>query len=251
MRLRDKVSIITGGCGGIGRAIAVRFLEEGSIVVLVDAVMSDDKNVVQDILNRYAEKVEFFAADVSQSVEVNKMADEIFKKFGKIDILVNCAGIYEKQPMMEMSDEDWDKTIKINLNGCFYCSRAVANYMKSQQDGGSIINMSSIGGQTAPSFGHSHYAASKAGMMGFTRAIALELGPYGIRTNNICPGVTIDTPMGNKAAMNVGDEYLKRVPLGRHAVPSDIADGAVYLASDESSCVTGTTLSINGGAFMN
>ena len=250
MRLQDKVSIITGGCGGIGRAIAVRFLREGAKVVLVDTVKSDDRQVVQDILKQYSEKAKFIAADVSQSGEVNKMADEVFNEFGKIDVLVNCAGIYEQVPMVEMSDEDWNRTLTTNLYSCFYCSRAIANHMKSQKNGGVIINIASIGGQTAPSFGHSHYATSKAGMMGFTRAIALELGPYAIRANNICPGVTIETPMGDKAAINVGDEYLKRVPIGRHAVPSDIADGAVYLASDESSCVTGTTLSINGGAFM-
>lgn len=250
MRLQDKISIITGGCGGIGRAIAVRFLQEGSTVVLADAVMSNDKREVQDILKRYDGKAEFFITDVSRSVEVSKMADGIYEKFGKIDILVNCAGIYEKKAILDMSDEDWDRTLRINLYGCFYCSRAVGNYMKSQKNGGVIINIASIGGQTAPSFGHSHYATSKAGMMGFTRAIALELGPYGIRTNNICPGVTVETQMGDEAAINVGDEYLKRVPLGRHAVPLDIADGALYLASDESSCVTGATLSINGGAFM-
>jgi len=250
MRLKDKVSIVTGGCGGIGKAIATGFLEEGSTVVLVDAVKRDNKGAIRDILKQYDGKVEFFATDVSQSVEVNKMADEIFRRFGRIDVLVNCAGIYEDRLMLEMSDEEWDRTLKINLYGCFYCSRAVARYMKPQHHG-AIINISSIGGQTAPSSGHSHYAASKAGMIGFTRAIASELGPYGIRVNNICPGITVDTPMGDRATRNVGEEYFKRVPLGRPAVPSDIADGAIYLASDESGYVTGATLSINGGMFMN
>ena len=152
MRLQDKVSIITGGCGGIGRAIAVRFLREGAKVVLVDTVKSDDRQVVQDILNQYSEKAKFIAADVSQSGEVNKMADEVFNEFGKIDVLVNCAGIYEQVPMVEMSDEDWNRTLTTNLYSCFYCSRAIANHMKSQKNGGVIINIASIGGQTAPFF---------------------------------------------------------------------------------------------------
>lgn len=249
MRLKDKVSIITGGGGGIGRAIAKGFLEEESTVVMVDTNRAGKQKAVRDILRLYKKKAYFIEADVSISIEVNRMADEVFERFNKIDVLVNCAGIYEDRFMLDMSDEEWDKTMKVNLYGCFFCSRAAADYMK-QENGGSIINISSIGGQKAPSIGHSHYAASKAGMIGFTRAIASELALFGIRVNNICPGVTEDTPMGDRAIKNVGKEYFKNVPLGRPAVPLDIAYGAIYLASDESDYITGATLSINGGMYM-
>ena len=249
MRLEDKVAIVTGGGGGIGRAIAEGFLEEGSAVIMVDIEEAKNRAEVQNILTRYGIRAAFAVADVSNSKEVNEVCLKVFGKYKRIDILVNCAGIYEDRPMLEMTDEEWDKTMKINLYGTFFCSRSVASYMKKQRSG-NIINISSIGGQKAPSVGHSHYAASKAGMIGFTRAIASELAPFGIRVNSICPGITEGTPMGEKAIEHVGMEYFKSVPLGRPARPRDIAFGAIYLASDESSYVTGATLSINGGMFM-
>jgi NAD(P)-dependent dehydrogenase (short-subunit alcohol dehydrogenase family) len=249
MRLENKISIITGCCGGIGNSIAVGFLKEGAAVVIVDIDEAKGEKLVRDILIHYNKMAIFIKADVSNSNEVNEMADKIFKRFNKIDVLVNCAGIYEDALMLDMSDEEWDKTLKINLYGCFYCSRAVGSYMKKQRSG-SIINISFIGGQKAPSIGHAHYAASKAGMIGFTRAVAYELAPFGIRVNNICPGVTEGTSMGDRAIRNVGKEYIKSVPLGKFAVPTDIAYGAIYLASDEANYITGATLSINGGIFM-
>jgi len=249
MKLDDKVSIITGGAGGIGKSIALFFVEEGARVVIVDIDKAKGEKTVEEILIRYGNKANFIKADVSNSTEVNEMAERVFTRFNRLDVLVNCAGIYEDRLMLDMSDEEWSKTLKVNLYSCFYCTRAVGIYMK-KQCGGSIINISSIGGQKAPSIGHSHYAASKAGMIGFTRAVATELAPFGIRVNNICPGVTEGTPMGDRALKNVGKEYLKTVPLARFARPSDIAYGAIYLASDEASYITGATLSINGGMFM-
>jgi 3-oxoacyl-[acyl-carrier protein] reductase len=249
MKLNDKISIITGGAGGIGKSIASFFVKEGARVIIVDIDKAKGEKTVEEILICYSNKANFIKADVSNSTEVNEMAEKVFRQFNKIDVLVNCAGIYEDRLMLDMSDEEWNKTLKVNLCSCFYCTRAVGVYMK-KQCGGSIINISSIGGQKAPSIGHSHYAASKAGMIGFTRAVATELAPFGIRVNNICPGVTESTPMGDRALKNVGKEYLKGVPLARFAIPSDIAYGAVYLASDEASYITGATLSINGGMFM-
>ena len=249
MRLDKKISIVTGGAGGIGKAIALNFAKEGSTVVIADSDQSKGQKVVSSILKKYSLPATFIKMDIINSEEVDDMARQVFDYYKHIDILVNCAGIYEDKLMLEMSNEEWDRTLKVNLYGCFFCTRSVSTYMKMNRKG-SIINIASIGGQKAPSIGHSHYAASKAGMIGFTRAIAIELAEFGIRVNNICPGVTQDTPMGDKAIINVSKEKSYNIPIDRYATPLDISYGAVYLASDESSYITGSTLSINGGLYM-
>ncbi len=248
MRLKDKKAIITGGAGGIGKAITIGFLKEGASVAIVDNNDVFIDNGEREELFRH-NSVVFVRADVSDSGEVGQMVNQVIRKFNKIDILVNCAGIYEYSTMLNMNDEEWDKTLRVNLYSCFYCSRAVGACMREQRSG-SIINLSSIAGMRAASMGHSHYGASKAGIIGFTRAIAAELGPFGIRANCICPGLTVGTPMGNSAQNAMGEEYLKRVPLGRFAIPQDIAYGATYLASDESNYITGACLNITGGMHM-
>ncbi len=250
MRLKDKVAIITGAGGGIGRSIAEGFLREGARVFMIDRLESRERPEVSHILSRHADKAFFMGIDITMSKDVDQMASEVFDQFHKIDILVNCAGIYEDRMMLDMSDSEWDRILRVNLYACFYCSRAVASYMKDQCQG-SIINISSFGGQAPPSIGHAHYAASKSGMIGFARAIATELAPYRVRVNNICPGPTEDTPMGDRAIKNVGQEFFKKVPLGRPATPMDIAFGAIYLASEEASYLTGVSLNINGGVLMN
>ena len=250
MRLMGKLAVITGGGGGIGKAITTSFLDEGAKVVMVDKESVGKRDEVRTIISLYGVSACFMGVDISNSSEVNTMASEIYQKFNQMDILVNCAGIYEQKMMLEMSDDEWDRTLRSNLYGTFFCSRAIALYMKKRM-GGCIINISSIGAQMAPSDGHAHYAASKAGMIGFSRAIARELAPFGIRVNNICPGATKDTPMWERVLRNVGEQYFERVPLGRPATPLDIAHGAVYLASSEADYVTGATISINGGLYMN
>jgi len=249
MRLRSKVAIITGGAAGIGKAIAEGFAKEGASIIIADHDKAKGEKTLADVPMRGDQRGIFLKVDISNSEEINGMAEEVVKRFYKIDVLVNCAGIYEDKLVLDMSDEEWDRVLKVNLYGCFYCTRAVGSYMKKQRSG-SIINISSIGGQMAPSIGHAHYAASKAGMIGFTRAAAKEFGLFGIRVNNICPGVTEGTSMGDRAIGNIGREYIKSIPLERLAAPADIAYGAVYLASDEANYITGATLSINGGTFM-
>jgi 3-oxoacyl-[acyl-carrier protein] reductase len=249
MRLENKVAIITGGAGGIGRAIAESFLKEGAIVFVVDYDKLKGEKFIKDVAPKYERESYFMPVDVSRDEEVKEVVRRVYDKFSRIDVLVNCAGIYEDCLFLEMDEKQWDKTIKINLYGCFFCTKAVAGYMKGQRHG-SIVNISSIGGQMAPSDGHAHYAASKAGMIGLTRAVAKELAPLGIRMNNICPGVTEGTDIGERAIVNVGKAHLNKIPLGRMALPADIAQAAVYLASDESSYVTGAILSVNGGLLM-
>jgi 3-oxoacyl-[acyl-carrier protein] reductase len=249
MRLENKITIITGGAGGIGREITESFLKEGATVLIIDKAEYSAQKSKGNLFRKCGKGLFFIRGDVSLDDEVKRIIDNAYAEFSRIDILVNCAGIYEDCPFLNMDGENWDRTIKVNLYGCFYCTRAVASYMQ-HQGSGSIINISSIGGQTAPSVGHAHYAASKAGVIGFTKAVAKELAPFGIRVNSICPGVTKGTRMGDRAIRNVGEEYAKNIPLGRFALPIDIAYGAIYLASDESKYITGATLSINGGAFM-
>jgi len=248
MRLKDKQAVVTGGAGGIGRSIVSGFIREGASVAIVDNNKVLIEKAEKEKLPRQGRSF-FVSADVSDSLEVTKMVKQVIRRLNKIDILVNCAGIYEYSPMLDMSDEEWDKTLRVNLYSYFYCSRAVGAYMKEQKTG-SIINLSSIAGMKAASMGHSHYGTSKAGIIGFTRAVAAELGPFGIRANCICPGLTEGTPMGSSAQNAFGEEYLKHVPLGRFAIPQDIASAAIYLASEESNYITGACLNITGGMHM-
>lgn len=247
MKLVDQVAIVTGGGGGIGSEIVAFLLDEGARVVSVDKFQPGKQS---HLLNsKKGDRIFYRKVDVSKSSGVNRVVDEIFKKLHRIDILVNCAGIYETKLISEISDQEWDETLKVNLYGTFYFIRAASQYMIKQK-AGSIINISSIGGQMAPSNGHCHYAASKSGMIGLTRAVALELSPFKIRVNSICPGIVDDTSMGKNAIKNVGKKYLTRIPLRRFGLPRDIAFGVIYLASEESNYITGSTLSINGGAYM-
>lgn len=177
------------------------------------------------------------------------MVAGVVETYGRLDILVNAAGIYTASYVVEMEDGMWDRLLAVNLKGVFNCCRAAAAYMIRQGEG-VIINISSIGGVTAASIQHAHYGASKAGIIGFSRTLARELGPCGVRANVIAPGVIEGTPMGEEAKRFVGDAYLKSLPLGRWGRPEDIAWAAVFLTSEESSWITGETLNVNGGAFM-
>lgn len=247
MKLIDRVAIVTGVGGGIGSEITAFLLDEGTLVVGVDKFQPGEPSRIPSLKKN--DRFFYRKADVTKSSDVNRAVDEVYRKLHRIDILVNCAGIYQTKLMVEMSDKEWDETLKVNLYGTFYFIRAVSQYMIKRK-AGSIINISSIGGQMGPSNGHSHYAASKAGMIGLTRAVALELAPFKVRVNSICPGIVDDTSIGRQAIKNVGKKYLTRIPLRRFGLPKDIASGVIYLASEDSNYITGSTLSINGGAYM-
>ena len=249
LRLRDKVAVVTGGAGGIGRSLTRKFLNEGAVVFIADRIRGLDPSFINDLITEYENRMFFIETDASDSRQVADMVDEVVRRFDRIDILVNCAGIYMHSPLLEMSDEEWDQTIKVNLYSCFYCCRAAGKHMRARREG-TIINISSIAGQRAATPGHAHYGTSKSGMIGFTRAAAAELGPFNVRVNSICPGLTTGTPMGDAGQEQFGPEYLKDVPLKRFVTPEDIAYGAVYLASEESRNITGAILTINGGIFM-
>ncbi len=248
MDLKNKVAIITGARRGMGRADAILLAREGAKVVVSDISSEDCQKVVDEIKARGGEAMAF-KCDVSNKKEVEKMVQETVKKFGRIDILVNNAGICQFKPFLELTEQEWDATLDINLKGYFLCAQAAAKEMAKQKSG-VIVNIASVAmGQMGVGFPNIvHYCASKGGIAAMTEALALELAPYNIRVNAIAPGM-IDTPMINQVKQDpksIGG-ILARVPLGRVGKPEEIADLVLFLASDKSSYITGSIVVIDGG----
>jgi NAD(P)-dependent dehydrogenase (short-subunit alcohol dehydrogenase family) len=237
--LKGKVAIVTGAAKGIGLGIAELFAKNRANVVVSDIDMGCCKKEAARIAKKYKVRTLSIECDVSKKSDVDGMMAAVAKRFKKIDILVNNAGIYPFTEFMKLKEEEWDKVLNIDLKSIYLCSQSAAKYMKK---GGNIINLTSIAGLIGfPSL--AHYCAAKSGMIGLTKVIAIELGKKKIRVNAIAPGI-IDTP-GTKAVNK--KTMLAHVPLARTGKPIDIAQGALYLASDMSDYVTGHTLVIDGG----
>jgi len=247
-RLAGKVAIVTGGSRGIGRAIALRFGEEGArVVVNYEANTAKAAAVVDEIKAAGSEAIAI-AADVSSSADVELLVAQSVDHFGRIDILSNNAGIMVAKGVLETTEEEWDRTIDVNLKGAYLCSKAVAPLMIRQQ-GGTIINMSSNSGLYHPSaMRFTEYVVSKAGMNGLTKAMALALGPY-ITVNAICPG-WIRTEMVEDTDPAIVQRILDETALRRWGTPDDVAGCAVFLASAEASFITGELLIVAGGRGM-
>ncbi|MFL0583129.1 3-oxoacyl-ACP reductase FabG [Solibacillus silvestris] len=243
MRLANKVAIITGGAGGIGLAAVKRFLEEGAKVAIVDY----DKQQGEKMEAELGENVAFFAVDVSKLAEVKEMVEQVVDRFGKIDILINNAGITRDATLVKMSEEDFEKVIQINLNGVYYCTQAVAPHMIAQGSG-KIISTSSVSGVYG-NFGQTNYAATKAAIIGMTKTWAKELGRKGINVNAVAPGFTA-TSMVEKMPEKVLQQMEGITSLQRLGKPEDIANAYLFLASDEASYITGHVLQVDGGIMM-
>lgn len=246
--LQNKVALVTGARRGMGRAHALALAAQGAKVVITDVDLAECE-VVADEVRASGGDVICFKLDVTNKVEVEQVFDEVVAKYGRLDILVNNAGIYQSKAFLEMSEEDWDRTIDINLKGYFFCAQRAAKEM-SKNNWGRIINIASVasGGVGVGIAGGAHYTASKGGIIGMSETLAVELAPLGITVNVIGPGA-IDTPMVGAANLpkEAMDAMLAGVPLKRMGRPEEVSAAVVFLASDEASYVTGATLYVDGG----
>ncbi|MEM6318527.1 MAG: 3-oxoacyl-ACP reductase FabG [Bacteroidota bacterium] len=242
MRLKDKVAIVTGGARGIGQAVSELFAKEGATVYIWDLL--DEGTAVAESINANGGKATFTKISITDRAAVEGEMAKINEANGKIDILINNAGITRDKSLGKMTDEDWDLVIDVNLKGVFYCTRAVIPYMKEKRYGRIVCAASNVG--IRGNFGQTNYVATKAGVIGMCKTWALELGKYGITANSIAPGYTV-TPMTDKIPDAIADAAIQFIPLRFKADPIDIAYGYLYLASDEARYVTGICLPIDGG----
>jgi 3-oxoacyl-[acyl-carrier protein] reductase len=246
MQLKDKVTIVTGGARGIGREIALLFAKEGSDIALCD-VNAEALNSTAKEIEALGRKVLTGVVDVTKSGQVDSFTQKTLDNFGKIDILVNNAGITRDGLLVRMSENDWDLVLDINLKGAFNCTKSVSRIMMKQRDG-RIVNMASIIGVMGNA-GQANYAASKGGLIAFTKTVAKELASRNVRANAIAPGF-IQTDMTAKLSEEVKGEMLKHIPLGKLGTPQDVANLALFLASDDSAYITGQVIKVDGGMVM-
>jgi len=242
--LQDKTALITGGSRGIGKGIAIEFAKQGANVAFTFNASVEAANALENELKSFGIKAKGYQSNAADFDAAQELAKNVLDEFGSIDILINNAGITKDNLLMRISEEDFDKVIEVNLKSVFNLTKAVIRPMMKQREG-SIINMSSVVGLKGNA-GQANYAASKAGILGFTKSVALELGSRNIRCNAIAPGF-IETEMTDKLDPKTVDEWRKGVPLKRGGTPKDIANACVFLASDMSSYITGQTLSVDGG----
>ncbi len=241
--LEGKVALITGAARGIGKAIALKFAEQGASVAFTDIREDDNFKQTEKELNALGVKAKGYVSNAAMYNDAEAMVAQVIVDFGCIDVLVNNAGITRDNLLMRMSEADWDLVLNINLKSAFNLTKSVQTHMIKKR-AGSIINMSSVVGVSGNA-GQSNYSASKAGMIGFTKSIAQELGSRNIRCNAIAPGFII-TEMTGQLPQEVRDEWAKKIPLRRGGTPEDVANACLFLASDLSSYVSGQVLNVCG-----
>ena len=240
------MAVITGAARGIGKAIALKFASEGADIAFTDLVINEAAQETVAELEAFGVKVRAYASNAADFEETQNVVAEIEKEFGRIDVLVNNAGITKDGLVMRMAESQWDAVINVNMKSAFNFLHAVVPVM-ARQRGGSIINMASIAGQTGNP-GQVNYSASKAGLIAMAKSVAKEMGGRGIRANAIAPGYVI-TEMTEALPQSVRDEFVKMIPLGRGASVDEIASVALFLASDLASYVTGQVIAVNGGMY--
>jgi 3-oxoacyl-[acyl-carrier protein] reductase len=242
--LKGKTTLVTGAARGIGRAIALRFAEEGSSIAFTDLAINEDAKAVEKAVRDYGVKCKAYASDASKFDETEKVVSDIINDFGTIDVLVNNAGITMDTILLRMTEQQWDTVINVNLKSVFNFTKAVQKIMLKNR-AGSIINLSSVVG-VAGNAGQSNYSASKAGIIGFTKSVALEFGSRNIRCNALAPGYII-TEMTRRLPEEYQRQWENMVPMKRGGTPEEVANAALFLASDLSSYISGQVIHVCGG----
>jgi 3-oxoacyl-[acyl-carrier protein] reductase len=243
--LKGKTALVTGAAQGIGKAIGLRLAREGAVVAACDLNLPLAEATVREIRDSGA-KAKAYLLNVTDAEEVERVVEEAAKEFGRIDILVNNAGITKDALLLRMEEGAWDAVLSVNLKGTFLLSKACARLMIKQRFG-RIVNISSVSGQRGNA-GQSNYAASKAGIIGFTKSLSKELGARGVTVNAVAPGF-IQTAMTEDLSQGIKDSYLKQIPLGRLGTPEDIAGVVAFLCSEDGAYISGEILGVNGGMY--
>ena len=246
MKLAGKVALVTGAAQGIGKAVALLLARNGADIVVSDINLEKAEETAKEI-QALGRKALATKVDVATLSDVEKMVEAILVQFGKVDILVNNAGIARDKLILRMTEEDWDAVLNINLKGTFNCTKAVVRHM-SKQRSGKIVNIASVVGEMGNA-GQGNYAASKAGVIGFTKTIAREFAQRGINVNAIAPGY-IETPMTDTLPDKAKEELKRLIPMDRLGKPEDVAEAVLFLVSEASSYITGHVLNVNGGIYM-
>jgi 3-oxoacyl-[acyl-carrier protein] reductase len=244
--LKDKVVVITGGGGGIGLACALAFAAEGARIVVADVNAAAAEKAAREVGS--TERAVAVRVDVTSPESIQSMFDASLAAFGRVDVLVNGAGIFHRTPIDDLTVDEWDQLMAINLKGVFLCSQAALRLMKPQRSG-KIVNLASMGGQVGGIVAGADYASSKAGVLCFTKSLAKNAGPFGISVNAVNPGV-IDTPMTRPWGPELLQKRIDETPLGRLGTAEDVAQAVVFLASDAACFIHGTHLDVNGGIYM-
>ncbi len=243
-----KVALVTGGSRGIGRAIALAFAQLGCRVAICYRQSQAAAEAVCAEATEAGGKMRAYMADVGQSEAAHALVHTVIDEYGRIDILVNNAGVFPRAPVVDITDEEWEETLRSSLYSTFYCSRAVLPHM-IRQGGGVIVNLGSIAGKRGSRF-HAAYAAAKGGVFAFTRSLAKEAVTYGIRVNAVCPGRVETEIFGSQLDEAERARFLSEAPIGRLSTPEEVASAVVFLASSASSYVIGESLDVDGGLVM-
>jgi NAD(P)-dependent dehydrogenase (short-subunit alcohol dehydrogenase family) len=248
IKFNNKVVVVTGGGQGIGRAISLAFASSGANVAILDINADTASSVVEEI-GKAGGRAEVFRTDISSSTSVEESLHKIIEEFGPIDILVNNAGIVSSRPFIEISEKEWDLIMAVNLKGVFNTARVVFPLMVDRHYG-KIVNVASIAGKRGGGvFGNSIYATSKAGVIGLTKALAREGGPYGVNVNAVCPGPANTTLLADFKGER-RESFLQGIPMRRFAEPEDVASLVTFLASDAASYITGEISDVDGGIML-
>jgi len=245
--LEGKVALVTGGSRGIGRAIALRLAEDGADVAINYQASKEQAEEVSDAIDSIGKRSCIVQANVNDFEQVNTMRDEVIKELGKIDILVNNAGITRDKSFVKMTPQMWSDVISVNLDGPFYCTKAVIEGMIERKYG-RIVNISSVIGRMG-NYGQSNYSASKAGLIGLTKTLAKEFASKGITVNAVAPGY-VGTEMVKSVPKEILDKIIAQIPLGRLGEPSEVAGAVAYLVSEDGKYITGQVIDINGGYYI-